>query len=256
MTASEAEEKQAAYFAAQMLNLAKRAAKSGIVLYSDFLTVPQQQTAAVAAKRGGADAAFYGGAQDSRRKVAAFSPMGVDIRPADYPITVLRVQFDTRFLKEMPTHRDFLGALMGLSLKRETIGDIIVSENVGYLFVLEKVADYIEENLTAVQRASVSVSRAESCPLSAKALFEELTITAASMRADCIVSQLMRKGRNAASEAILLKGVKADDRVVSKPDMPVKEGQELSIRGYGKYRIQGASPTRKGRIALTVLKYR
>lgn len=38
-----------------------------------------------------------------------------------------------KFADEL-THRDFLGTLMGLGIKRETIGDILTDDNCGYVF--------------------------------------------------------------------------------------------------------------------------
>ena len=56
------------------------------------------------------------------------------------------------------SHRDILGSLMGLGLRRETLGDIIVGSESGTVVCLKKVADFIVENLTSVGRTSVVCS--------------------------------------------------------------------------------------------------
>lgn len=255
MMPSNDESRQTAYFAAQLENLSLRAAKSGIVLYSDFLTLPQQTLAVHAAKHAGCSICLFGGTDDSQRKIAAFAKDAGDLEKTDFPIVTLKAEYDVRFLDGALTHRDFLGALMSLSVRREMIGDIVIGEAETYLFVHEKTAAYIIGELDSVKHASVTVFEAESCPLSAAPKFIESTVTVSSMRIDCIVTQIMRSGRNTAAEAIRQKYVKADDVTVLKTDVTVKEGQEISVKGHGKFRIGAAKPTRKGRIAVTLLKY-
>ncbi len=249
------ESRQTAYFAAQLEHLALRAVKSGIVLYSDFLSLPEQNIALAAAKRAGGRVMLYGGHTDSQRKVAAFAKDEGAFVQEDFPIVILKAAFDTRFLSAPLTHRDFLGALMGLSVRREMIGDIVVGEGEAYLFVQEKTYAYLLDTLDAVGRASVLLTVEVSCPLSAAPKFSELAVTVSSMRADCIVTQIMRVGRNTACEAISQKYVKVDDLTVQKTDQILREGQEISVKGYGKYRIGATRSTKKGRLAVTLLKY-
>lgn len=252
---SEHESRQTAYFAAQLENLSVRAARSGIVLYSDFLTLSQQQTALHAAKHAGCQLCLYGGSADSQRKIAAFAKDEQLFDTADFPIVIVKAVYDTRFLQEALTHRDFLGALMHLSIRREMIGDIVVGDGEAYLFVQQKSASCVLQELERVKRAAVTLSIAESCPLSAAPNFAESTITVSSMRIDCVVTQLMRCGRNTAVDAIRQGAVRIGDAAAEKPDRILKEGDELSIKGYGKCRIGAAAPTRKGRLAVTILKY-
>ena len=252
---SENESRQTAYFAAQLENLSARAARSGIVLYSDFLTLSQQQMAAHAAKHAGCQLCLYGGGADSQRKIAAFARDEQLFDTADFPIVIVKAVYDTRFLQEPLNHRDFLGALMHLSIRREMLGDIVVGDGEAYLFVQEKSASCVLRELDRVKRASVTLSVVESCPLSAAPTFTESVVTVSSMRLDCVVTQLMRCGRNTAADAIRQGLIRIGDAAAEKPDRMLKEGDELSIRGHGKYRIGAAASTRKGRLAVTILKY-
>ncbi len=249
------ESRQTAYFAAQLENLSLRAAKSGIVLYSDFLTLPEQRIAQNAAKHAGCSILLYGGGEDSQRKIAAFAKDEGMLCKEDHPIVILKAAFDTRFLPKPLTHRDFLGALMGLSIRREMVGDIVVGEGEAYLFVQEKCFGYLLADLKEVGRASVTVTLEEHCPLSAAPNFIESVVTVSSMRADSLVAQIMKVGRSTAAEAISQKYVKADDVTVEKPDKLIRQEQELTVRGFGKYRIGAARPTKKGRLAVTLYKY-
>ncbi len=255
MTASNEESRQAAYVAAQLENLSMRAAKSGIVLYSDFLTLPQQKMAENAAKHAGCCLYSYGGCIDSQRMIAAFAKDKADFNEADFPIVILRLCYDQRFLNQELTHRDFLGSLMGLSIRREMIGDIVIGEGETYLCVHEKSAGYVMAELDTVGKASVSVEVVEYCPLSAAPDFAQESITVSSMRLDSVAAQIMHTSRSQAVTALNLKNIRIDNIVETKPDLVVREGQEISLRGYGKYRIGNAKPTRKGRLSVTILKY-
>ncbi len=252
---SNEESRRTAYLAAQLEHLALRAVKSGVVLYSDFLSLPEQKLATTAAKHAGCSIMLYGGTKDSQRKVAAFSKDEGLLAKEDFPLVILKASFDTRFLKAELSHRDFLGALMGLAIRREMVGDIVIGEGEAYLFVLEKSYAYLLAELDSVGRASVTLTVEESCPLSAAPNMLESTVTVSSMRLDCVVTQIMRVGRNTACEAIAQSRVRVDDVTAEKPDRIIKEGQEISVKGFGKYRIGAARPTKKGRLAVTVLKY-
>lgn len=246
------ETRQTAYLAAQIAGLCARAAKGG-VLYSDFLTLEQQKAAEAAAGRAGCSITLYGGTDDSQRRIAGFSKEKIPTE--DFPIVILKASYDTRFLNSALSHRDFLGALMSLSIRREMIGDIVIGDGEAYLFVHEKTMAYVLSEFSAVRHASVSLESVTMCPLSAAPKFIESVVTVASMRLDCVVTQIMRSGRNMAAEAIRMKLVRVNDQTASKPDGVLREDDEISVKGYGKFRIGSSYLTKKGRIALTMMKY-
>lgn len=105
---------------------------------------------------------YYGGFENTERLCAVFVPRFYEQNAAfeffeaypEYdPITLLRLEKD-RFTAL--SHRDYLGALMGLGLRREMLGDIITDENGCRLFCLSSVARFIRENLKSAGRASIS----------------------------------------------------------------------------------------------------
>ena len=100
---------------------------------------------------------IFGGTDDGERVIVRFGneeELGYSV---DYPIKCLVIRPLMQKFAEDLTHRDFLGALMNLGIKREKLGDIIIHENEGYLFCLEQIADYIVDNLTRVKHTSVTV---------------------------------------------------------------------------------------------------
>lgn len=66
------------------------------------------------------------------------------------PLCFVKIAPKNKKFAAAMSHRDILGSLMGLGLRRETLGDIIVGEKDGTVVCLKKVADFIVENLTSV----------------------------------------------------------------------------------------------------------
>ena len=62
-----------------------------------------------------------------------------------FPNKLLKISIDSRFREYL--HKDFLGSLMGLNIKRELMGDLILENEgrkiSGYIPVSEKITDYI-----------------------------------------------------------------------------------------------------------------
>jgi RNA-binding protein YlmH len=63
---------------------------------------------------------------------------------ADFPITVLALK--TR--GETPTHPEILGALTGLGVRREKIGDLLASAKPPKIICDSAMVDFLKENFT------------------------------------------------------------------------------------------------------------
>lgn len=204
--------------------------------------------------------ALYGGFNDSERKIAVFLPdyaENIDYiveNPDVSPICVLVIRKDGF---STLSHRDYLGAIMGLGIKREMLGDIVVSENGCAVAVIKSVAKYIEENLTSVGRGTVSVSVSDDFSAFEKEeKFEIKRCYVSSMRLDSVLAAAFSVSRGTAAEKIrrgevFLNGVEA-----LKPDAKVPFSSKLVIHGKGKVIIyEDEGITKKGRQAFTVKKY-
>lgn len=96
-----------------------------------------------------------GGYLYAERRIAAFGSEALFGVPYASPVVCLCMEpLSHRFADEL-THRDFLGSLMGLGLEREVFGDILLQGNTGYVFCLDAMAPFIQENLTQVKRTSI-----------------------------------------------------------------------------------------------------
>ncbi len=203
---------------------------------------------------------LYGGFDESERKIAVFLPEYMD--GVDYikentdlsPIVSLKIKKDSF---STLAHRDYLGAVMGLGIKREAVGDILVKNDGCTMAVIRNVADYIKENLSSVGRGSVKVEIDESFE-SAHSIsdFEEKRCYVSSMRLDGVVSAAFSLSRNAAAEKIRRGEVLMNGIVMSKADVKVPFGAKLVIHGSGKVIIkEDAGITKKGRQAFIIEKY-
>ena len=200
---------------------------------------------------------LFGGYQDAERKMYVYLPdyMGEDsLLLEGSPVICLRAMF---YKDEHPNHRDFLGALMGYGVTRESVGDILVSENSCDFFVTEEIAEYILQNFEKAGRTSLQLSK---IPLNEVVLpqqsFSEIKDTVASVRLDSIVSSGFRISRTTAAEYILAGKAAVDGLPCGKPDKAIPDGSKISVRGLGKLKLaQIGHTTKKGRISVTIHRY-
>ncbi len=234
---------------------------SYLITSTNFLDIYQQSTViSYLGKRNDVKYAFYGGFEDSERKTAVFFPDyadGVEYlreNPELSPIVALKIKKDSF---STLTHRDYLGAVMGLGIRREAVGDILVTDKGCAMAVIRSVAGYIKDNLASVGRGSVKVEIKESFDgFSAEAVFDTVRCYVSSMRLDAVLSAAFSISRSSASEKIRRGEVLMNGVVMSKNDIRVPFGAKLVIHGSGKVIIdEDAGLTRKGRQAFLIKKF-
>jgi RNA-binding protein YlmH len=139
------------------LDKAEKAKKVNSILHTDFLD-PYQHTIVgkVLERIDEIEYYFTGGYDGAERVIAVFSPAFIygNDTASDIPLKCLEI---TKSGREIVSHRDYLGALMGLGIKREKIGDILVGEDSCNVVVIGEIAGYIALNLSAVGSVRVKV---------------------------------------------------------------------------------------------------
>lgn len=222
-----------------------RSRNRGIYFYSDFLNLYEQTVLYNEIKYG---FTLYGGFPDAERKIAVFGTSedsGYEPQP---PITLICVSPLSQKFSDELTHRDFLGSLMGLGIKRETLGDIIITDNKGYIFCLENMAKFIIDNLISVKRTSVTCEICESLPESAQPKPTEKLLIVSSMRLDAGISAVYNISRSKSSALIEGEKVFINGKLVNSISKTVEIGDTVSVRGYGRFRYTDISGgTKKGR---------
>lgn len=232
----------------RIYDLARRAQGRGRYEFSAFLTPAERAVIERdTALKSICEISFDGAYEGALRTVAVMRPFGCDYEQAP-PLAVLNLEY----VWSAPSNRDILGALMGLGIKRNLIGDIADSANPPFIVCLEKIADYLCENFTQAGRNKIKTSRGEIVE-PPQENGEEKLINVASARLDCIISGVFSLPRKTASTLIESGLTQKNYLVVTSVSAQVDEGDTLSLRGYGKARIlsfEGLS--RKGRTFVRV----
>ncbi len=199
----------------------------------------------------------FGGYEDAERKMLIYLPDYLDedyLREEDSPLVCLRATF---YEGDSPTHRDFLGALMGAGIGRETVGDICVGNGSCDFFVTAEIAPYVEQNFTSAGRTKL---RLEQIGLEQVCVPEpetkEIKDTLASLRLDSVISAGFRIGRSAAADAVTAGKAAIEGLPCEKPDRTVPEGATITVRGLGKIKLYSVNgQTKKGRISVVIHRY-
>lgn len=217
--------------------------ENGYITYSDFLDEREQsQAIKTFSKNKDCNLIIYGKNDNFERGIAVFVPSFFELEDTED----LKTYFDENggdpicriFVKKdrfsQLSHRDYLGALMGLGIERKTIGDIVVTENGAYVFVGEKMKTYILQNLKTVGRGSVEVSENTEESFENIARTKLITTTLPSMRLDNIVSSAFSLSRSKAVQAIVGSTVFLNGVQTEKPDAKVVQGDKIVLRKKGK----------------------
>lgn len=211
---------------------------------------------------------FYGVFENAERTVAVFLPEYIeaensdeleayfDENPEDNPLAVIRLEKD-KFSPAL-SHRDYLGALMGLGIRREMTGDITVDENGCKMAVLSKIAPFVAENMSKAGRGTL---KAEIIPASqAKEGTKQTGVpdsfTVSSMRLDSVVKNAFRVSRGDAASAIESGVVFVNDVECTKPDKKVSAGDKIVFRRKGRIIVTDCScVSKKGRVIVEITRF-
>lgn len=249
-----------------IFDLKEKAASQSIVVNTNFLSV-DEISELIKNNRTDCeytDTFFFGGYPEAERKVAVFIPrfygvtadeLGTFLNENDLnPVSILRITKDKFSLL---SHRDYLGAVMGLGIKREMIGDITVNTDGCIMLCLKSISKYILENLKQAGRGQLTV---EECTYENISFSEDNTetvfLSVASLRLDCVIAATFRLSRSAAVQAINQGLVYINSEQTFKIDRTVDIGDKVVLRGKGKAVLEEVTGTsKKGRIHINVKRY-
>ena len=189
-----------------------------------------------------------GGYNSAERRVIIFSGYGRTV-----PFSP--VVFSGRDIGDL-SHRDFLGTLMSLNIKREMIGDILVGEKRTAVFVMNSVLPLVEE-IAKIGGVGVRISHDFSEDDVPVQRFDEVSTTVKSLRIDAILSDAIGLSREKTQALIRSEGVLLNHLMIFDPSERVNEGDVFSMRDKGKFvlnRVGGMS--KKDRIFITIYKFK
>ncbi|MFT5871316.1 MAG: RNA-binding protein YlmH [Clostridium sp.] len=194
----------------------------------------------------------YGIFKDADRRMLSFSEEG---DPITYPIDLLKISNNSKFNKL--DHKDYLGAIMSLGIKREKLGDLIVQDAVCYAPVCSDISSYIINNLISIGNCHCDVSEYD---YTLKELperkFQEKVIISTSLRLDSMVSAICNVSRSNSVGLISTGKILVNYSQCVKKDKVIKNNDTLTIRGYGKFKVsESIGSTQKDRMKVAIKKY-
>jgi len=178
---------------------------------------------------------LFGGCDIAERKMIRFGNEEEFGYIEEFPIVAIRVKPLMDKFSDSLTHRDFLGALMNLGIKRETMGDIFVKNNEACIFCKESISEYITENLTRVKHTSVRAEIAKDIQDITSPTLEEKIIQVSGERIDAVTSKVYNISRQEALELFSKGLVYLNGRSCSENAKLLKAKDLISVRGMGRY---------------------
>lgn len=243
------------FFFARLDDMVSQAEKYGIS-FSDFL---DERQCAEAEKwclknTGNLMYSFWGGYPESMRKMLAIYPdYYQDYVLQDFPIKCVTFTYRK---EDKLTHRDFLGTFMGMQLKRNVIGDIVVGDGMTQAFVSDVASKLIAITISKIGRTGVKCFIDRPFEMQVRQEFRTLSGTVASLRLDCVVSFATGFSREKSAMLIRSDKVEVNHILAKSVSAEVNVSDIISVRGYGKFILSEVGElTRKKRIHIVLKKF-
>lgn len=196
---------------------------------------------------------WFGGYEGAQRRVLGVFPDYMEPAASAFPIQAFCAQIPKGYSL---THRDFLGAILALGIKREVVGDILIEGSQAWFFVLEQAAALIAQELCRVGRVGIRLEKADGREAAAHQRFEERDASVASMRLDAVVSALCACSRGQAAALVQAGLVSVRGLVRENCSAAIESGDTLSVRGKGKFIVESSgATTKKGRTRIHIKRY-
>lgn len=254
---------------AKIEDKARSCADNSMITSSDFLDMHQRsEVSSLRLPFPDVKRIFFGGFEGAERSIAVFLPEYIEAydenslkeyfiqNPDDNPIRIIEVTKD-KFSAKL-SHRDYLGALMALGIRREMTGDIVVSESGCRIAALTKTAQFIVDNLDKAGRGSLKakIIPLEDAVINSAVQGKPDSFTVSSLRLDSIVKNGFGISRTAACEAINAGIVFVNDVECTKADKKIAENDKIIMRHKGRMIVTDCSSfSKKGRVIVNILRF-
>ena len=247
---------------AQVLDKIEASSKKEKIEYTDFLDMYQVSLVENFLKKNKVqNYILHGGFKEAERKVLIIYPEKYDetMLEKNYGkiLNIVRITLPEEE-KGKYSHRNYLGGIVKLGLKREKVGDIIVHEDGADIVTLVEFANVLKEelpSLTRFQNSKIEIEEIKNIK-KLELKIEEVKIIVPSLRLDNIVSDLARTSRSKASEIISQERVFINGQNETKNSKQIKLNDVITIRGKGRFVVKEfAGTTRSGRTIVVIEKY-
>ena len=241
----------------RLKDLADRSYQNGQYTFTNFLTIGEITEFYEHEK----DLAFafpsvYGGYEGAERRMIRFGSKENLGYEQDFPISVLSVRPVREKFADDLNHRDFLGALMNLGIKREMLGDILVTGKEACVLCRDSLADYIIENLSKVKHTSVKVSVADELGNIFLPEKKDKIIQVSSPRIDAVAAKVFNLSRQGILELFPAGYVHLNGMICTENAKLLKAGDAVGVRGYGRFDFsEELNLSKKGKLNCRVMIY-
>lgn len=228
----------------------------GIAVFSDFLNLNELNIfQSLRGEFSYLETETFGGYELAERQIAVFRPEA-PVFYADYPVKCLKITpLNAKFAEDL-NHRDYLGAVLNLGIDRACLGDILVEEDAAYLFCLERMADFIRDNLIRIRHTPVYVEQVEAENFHYEPKYKEVSGTVASVRLDKLLALAFNASRSSLTGLIEGGKVFVNGKLVTSNGYEPKEGDLISVRGMGRFRFrETGGQSKKGREYVILWRY-
>ena len=198
----------------------------------------------------------YGGYEGAERRMIRFGneeDLGYE---QAFPISILSVQPVIERYADDLNHRDFLGALMNLGIKREMLGDIFVKDKEACVFCRDNIAQFIMDNLKRVKHTSVKTEIADNIAGITTPDMDDKVIQVSSQRIDAVIARVYNLSRQEALDLFPAGLVFLNGRSCSENAKQLSTKDVISVRGKGKFEFsQELNLSKKGKLNCKVMVY-
>ena len=237
-----------------LLDLCRKSEKTGTWQYSGFLSPAEQDDLLRAPEAAGFSFQLTGGYEHAERKILA-AGNEAEMGPPELPVCVIAVAPKSEKYAEELTHRDYLGAILGLGIGRSLIGDILVRDRRAWFFCLRSAADLIVSSLTQVRRTTVTAEAVTADVPELQPRYAPVRVNVASERLDAVISAFTNLSRGQTDKLFAAGKVFVNGRMITDRSGRLKEGDVFSVRGFGKAVYDGiVYETKKKRLQVSLRK--
>ena len=234
--------------------LISRSLNQGYFIFTDFLGLNEQSLFFEAVRESGhVKYTAFGGAEGVERVMMRFGDEGELGYSEPFPITTIKIAPKSQKFADKLTHRDFLGSLMNLGIERSTLGDIIIKDNVGYLFAKNEIADFICNELVKVKNTDVTATPCDFLPETPLYSTKRINVMAVGERLDAVVAKVFSISREQSLLYFKRGLVFANGRQIENSSYIPKRNEKISVRGLGRFiYLSYETTSKKGKLNIEV----
>ena len=242
----------------RLKELADRSYSQGQYTFSDFMSLAEQSVYYECERElSYAHPTLFGGCEQAERKMIRFGSEEELGYIQDFPISAIRIRPVVSKFSDDLNHRDFLGALMNLGIKREMLGDIFVKDNEACVFCKDSLAGFISENLIRIKHTSVIASITDDVSDITMPELEDKLIQVSSVRIDAVISRVYGLSRQEALDLFPRGLVFLNGKACTENARALKADDIISVRGKGRFEFaQETGLSKKGKINCKVKIYK